>query len=133
MLLVKTKIGPSPIAGIGIFADEFIPKGTRIWEFKEGFDLRFDAHFSDTLSEPARKQFLNYSYKNPKTGLYVLCADDARFFNHSDTPTVEDLYFDDPTENSEGISIAARDINPGEEITSDYRNFDADSRRHLEY
>ena len=133
MLLVKTKIGPSPIAGIGIFADEFIPKGTKIWEFREGFDMRFDENFPDTLSESARKQFLNYTYKNPKTGKYVLCADDARFFNHSETPSAEDLYFDNPTESSEGITVAARDINPGEEITSDYRAFDGDSRHHLQF
>jgi hypothetical protein len=33
MLLVKTTIAPSPIHGIGLFADQFIPQGTRIWEF----------------------------------------------------------------------------------------------------
>jgi hypothetical protein len=30
MLYVKTKIGPSEIEGIGLFADEFIPKDTII-------------------------------------------------------------------------------------------------------
>lgn len=93
--------------------------------------MRFDADFPATLSESARAQFLNYSYKNPKTGKYVLCADDARFFNHSENPTAEDLYFDNPTEDSEGITIAACDIDPGVEITSDYRAFDGDARRHL--
>ena len=39
MLLVKTKIGPSKIAGIGLFADEFIAKGTPVWKFEPGFDL----------------------------------------------------------------------------------------------
>jgi hypothetical protein len=95
--------------------------------------LRFDEAFFKTLSEPAQRQVLNYSYKNPKTGLYVLCADDARFFNHSETPSTEDLYFDNPTEDSEGITIAARDLQPDDEITSDYRKFDADSRQHLQF
>ena len=29
-LLVKTRIGPSAIAGIGLFADQFIPEGTKV-------------------------------------------------------------------------------------------------------
>ncbi|HEV8666674.1 MAG TPA: SET domain-containing protein [Candidatus Paceibacterota bacterium] len=131
MLLVKTKIGPNAIAGIGIFADEFIPKGTVMWEFKEGFDLRFDEKFLQSLSKPSQKLVLNYIYKNPGTGLYVLCADDARFFNHSETPSVEDIYFTDSAKDSDGITIAARDLEPGDEITCDYRSFDADWKRHL--
>src|SRR3989344_5222266 len=124
MLLVKTKIGPSSIHGIGIFADELISKGTRIWEYREGVDSRFDEAFLATLPETARKQMLNYAYKNPRSGLYVLCGDDARFFNHSDTPNTEDLEFDEGLVEGEGITIAARDIEPGEEIVSDYRAFD---------
>ncbi len=42
MLLVKTKIGQSNISGIGVFADEFIPKGTVIWRYQEGFDQMID-------------------------------------------------------------------------------------------
>jgi len=41
MLLVKTKLGPSKIHGIGLFVDEFIPKGTIVWKFVPGFDLKF--------------------------------------------------------------------------------------------
>jgi SET domain-containing protein len=124
MLLVKTKIGPSMIHGIGIFADQHIPKGMRIWEYREGVDSRFDEAFLATLPETAQKQLLNYAYKNPRSGRYVLCGDDARFFNHSDTPNTEDLEFDEGLVEGEGITIAARDIEPGEEIVSDYRAFD---------
>ena len=41
MLLIKTKIQESRIHGIGLFADEFIPKGTEIWKFTPGFDMKF--------------------------------------------------------------------------------------------
>ncbi len=128
MLLVKTKIGPSKIHGIGIFADELIPKGTRIWQYHEGIDSRFDEAFLATLPEIEQRQMLNYAYKNPRTGLYVLCGDDARFFNHSDTPNTEDVEFDGGVVEGEGITIAAKDIQPGEEIVSDYRSFDASAR-----
>ena len=41
MLYVKTKIRLSKVHGIGLFADENIPKGTVIWRFTPGFDLKF--------------------------------------------------------------------------------------------
>ena len=38
-MTVKTIIKESDIHGIGLFADEFIPKGTKIWEFTPNFDI----------------------------------------------------------------------------------------------
>jgi hypothetical protein len=40
MLLVKTRLGQSLISGIGLFADQFIPKDTIIWKFTEGVDVK---------------------------------------------------------------------------------------------
>jgi uncharacterized protein len=55
------------------------------------------------------------------SGCYILCTDDARFINHSSQPNTIDTQ-----EGEEGLTIAARDIQPGEEITSNYEAFDAD-------
>lgn len=123
MMLVKVKIGPSKIDGIGLFADQFIKKGTALWKFKPGFDLEIDAGDLIGLSESARDQFLKYAYLNPKTNKYILCFDDARFFNHSDRPNCTEVTSPDDLE---GIDVAAQDINAGEELTCDYRKFDAD-------
>ncbi len=122
MLLVKTKIGPSKISGIGLFADQFIKKGTVIWKFQPGFDLRVDKKALNKLSKPAKKQFLRYAYLNPDTHKYVLCFDDARFFNHSENPNCIDV----PSDDKEGLTVAARDIKKGEELTCNYKDFDAD-------
>jgi uncharacterized protein len=120
MLLVQTKIGPSPINGTGLFANQFIPKGTLLWKFAPGFDLRIDKDQLSTLAAPALEQFLKYSYLNADTNKYVLCFDDARFFNHSDTPNcVEQL-----SDEEDGLYIAAQDIQSGEELTCDYKDFD---------
>ncbi|MBI2055521.1 MAG: SET domain-containing protein [Candidatus Sungbacteria bacterium] len=124
MLLVKTKIGPSKIHGIGLFADQFIPQGMPVWEFTEGFDMEYTAEDLERLSEPARAQFLHYCYIDPDTRRYVLCADDARFSNHSETPTTINPDPADP-------DIASRDIQPGEELTYDYRTGDMDYTRKL--
>ena len=123
MLLVKTKIAPSKIAGIGLFANEFIPKGAYIWRFKKEFDIRVDQKYPDTLPEPTKSYFKSYAYQNPKTLNYVLCTDDARFFNHSNTPNTNCV--EDP-DDEDTANIAARNIQSGEELTIDYREFDAD-------
>ena len=119
MLLVKTKIGQSKINGIGLFADQFIAKGTLVQKFMPGFDLIIPESEIQKLSEPAREQFLKYAYKN-KDGQYILCFDDTRFLNHSDNPN---LISNDPVEE---IDIAAKDIQKGEELTVNYKEFDAD-------
>ena len=53
---------------------------------------------------------------------YILCSDDARFFNHSDTPNTESREVDGE---DEVITVAKRDMQPGEELTDDYRTFEA--------
>lgn len=58
----------------------------------------------------------------PRTGLYVLCGDDARFFNHSEDPNCFDFYSDE----EQDLTAARRDIRTGEELTCDYALFDLD-------
>lgn len=106
MILVKTKIGPSKINGIGLFANQFILKGTPTWKFQPGFDLKVDKSELANLFEPAKEQFLKYAYLNPKTNKYILCFDDARFFNHSDNPNCTNTESPDDTE---GIDVAVKE------------------------
>ncbi len=120
MLLVKTKIGPSKIHGIGLFADQFIAKGVPVWKFAPGFDLEIPAEKISELSEPAQKEFLNYAYLNHKTNKYILCFDYGRFVNHSDTPNMVDSNPDDDA----APDIAVRNIEEGEELTSNYQGWD---------
>src|SRR3989338_3261498 len=120
MLLVKTRLGLSKIHGIGLFADEFIKKGTLVQRFEPGFDLIISQDELTKLSEAAKSEFLKYAYKNKETGKYILCADNTRFLNHSAEPnlTSKDIH--------EEIDIAAKDIQQGEELTVNYNEFDAD-------
>lgn len=119
LLLVSTTIGVSPIEGIGVFAAERIKKGTPVWEFTKGFDLEIPGVSIQKLNSPMKEVMLKYAYRMPKTNTYVLPADDARFMNHSDHPAV--LIAQD-----DGPDIAARDIEPHEELTVDYSAFDED-------
>ncbi len=128
MLYVHTKLGPSAIAGIGLFATQFIPKGTPVWKMTHGIDIEIPLADIAALPEPARKQIEHYGFRNHGEECVVLCADDARFFNHADDANCVDAPDpDDPW----GMTIAARDIQPGEELTCDYKAFDADAAAKL--
>lgn len=122
MLVVKTKLGPSAIEGIGLFADEDIAAGTVTWRFVPGFDLVFSAAQIAQLPEPARTALLNHTYQHASTGLHVYCLDNARFMNHAEAPNTAGVH---EAGAIEGYDVALRDINRGEELTCDYRTFDA--------
>jgi SET domain-containing protein len=115
MMMVQTELRPSPIHGLGVFLLEPVRQGGLIWRF----DARIDRVYSpdEIASLPAHVQdYLRvYSTFHEGAGVYVLCGDNGRFFNHSETPSTV----------SNGISFgedhAGRDLAIGDELTSDYR------------
>ena len=121
MLLVKTKLKPSSIEGIGLFSDQSIAKDTVVWRYDPTIDIRLTANQIEALDETSREQVRKYSYRDKESGLYVLCGDDARFFNHSNSPNCLDIV------DGVNITIARRDIPPDEELTCNYALFDLDT------
>lgn len=114
MLLVKTYLDRSPIHGLGVFAAEVIRKETRIWRFVEGFDRCYSPKEFARLPKPARDFLKSYGYK--VDGEILFTVDNDHYINHSDDPN---------TYLKNGYTIALRNISKGEEITNDYREFDA--------
>lgn len=117
MLLVNARKGPSRIHGHGLIAREFIPAGTRIWELRPEFDVILTEEQLSRLSPSAQEQVRYYCYGNYDASqrTYILSSDDDRFTNHSDEPNSACV---DETGRE---TVALRDIQPGEEITWDYR------------
>jgi len=128
--MVHTSLKPStiPKAGLGLFAAEFIPEGTVVWRFCPGYDLVIPKDDLLRMSEASRRQFLNYCYFDKNTKHFILCGDNERFINHSKSPNVIQ---DKEDGEIEGVEIAARDIQKGEELFCDYYAFDADADRKL--
>lgn len=122
MLLVKTKLCINHIHGIGLFADEFIARGTIIWKFNPVIDISLCGEQIEKLAGPSCEQIKKYTYRAVNTELYILCGDDARFFNHSGEPNC--LNFCNGRE--EDLTIARRDIEKGEELTCNYALFNMD-------
>ena len=123
MLLVKTTVGPSPIHGLGLFAAERIEKGAVIWRFTPGLDARFTPEEASALPPAAREHLAVYSFTSKQPGMRTLCVDNAKYFNHSRTPSSLSAHEDGE---EEVVTRALRDILPGEEITDDYRSFESE-------
>lgn len=118
MLRVNTKIGLSPINGIGLFADQFIPKGTTTWQYDPEFDVAFSEEaFKRLPNQQASDTFLKRSYYDYDLKKYILCCDDQCFINHSDNPNID---------STPGLDIALKDIQIGEELLCDYTKFEFD-------
>jgi|SRR5690606_2060669 len=95
----------SAIQGLGLFATEFIPKGTVVWTQNE-HDARFTVE--EFLGLPPEVQRLCHVYRDG----FALAGDGSEVMNHSCDPNCAG-----PDDDS---LIAIRDILPGEEITYDY-------------
>lgn len=113
MLIVRTYIGKSSIHGIGLFAAEFIPKDTIIWELNPEIDIIISLEKYAKLSPYAKEHFDWFAYYSENNGGYILCFDNAKFVNHSKNPNT---YGEEDTR-------ALKDIQIGEEIIENYYLF----------
>jgi SET domain-containing protein len=120
MLLVATELKPSSIHGIGVFAVAPIAAGTPIWRFEPGLDLDLDPALTHELPDHVRQFLTHFAYIDRYINRLILCFDNGRFVNHSDDPNIACDY----SQCRFGIDLAARDIAAGEEITTDYTDFE---------
>ncbi len=115
MLLVKTRLDRSKNHGIGLFAAQFIPKGTITWKFTPKFDICYSVESIELLPPHCKTRFLDQAYLDFKIKKYVLCFDDQRFINHSNKPNIK---------STPQMDIAKRNIEKGEELTCNYEDYE---------
>jgi SET domain-containing protein len=120
LLLVKTEVRKSEIEGIGLFFLEDIKKGQILWRFHNQVDRIISDYEVNSCPEIFKEYIDKYAYRDLKTGLWVLCGDNARFINHSNNANVTAIESDLFT-----IDIANRDIKAGEEYTANYSEWDS--------
>ena len=114
MMLVRNYIDKSPIHGMGVYAGQFIPKGTCIWEMTPGCDQIYSADMLAALTPVQREIVLFYGYVEPGVEGVVLCCDNARHYNFSGDPNSGS---DERWKNGARPTYALRDIAEGEELT----------------
>jgi len=120
MLRIKSKIQKSKICGLGLFADQFVPKGFVTWEYDKNFDPVFTERQLNLLPEIGREYILKYAYFDKNLNKFVLCLDNQKYINHSENKQKRNIN-STPTRD-----IAIKDINPGEELLCDYSKFDSE-------
>jgi uncharacterized protein len=115
MLLFKTevKVATDPRMGLGLFATEFIPKDSIVWEFVEGVDIKVSVDRVEQMSEAQQEYFEKYAWV--EDDYYYSSCDLTNFVNHSYQPNLKII---------DEIMISLRDIHPGEELFENYAEFD---------
>jgi len=117
MLLISTYVAPSAIEGLGVFSDEFVPCGSLIWSLNPKFDIFVDETELVTLPPHMQNYIARYSYPHlDMPGYRVIDMDNGKFMNHSLTPNTDFRVFD--------RGYALTDIARGDEITTNYHEFD---------
>lgn len=127
MLLVRASVKPSPIHGMGCFAQEPIRKGQVVWVLDKRIDLCLPVSELEAMPQAAQAFMNMYGYVTMLDGVktVVLCGDHSKHMNHADQPNL--------AEGGDGCeaNIAVRDIAAGEELTCNYHCFDLDACRKL--
>ncbi len=103
--------------GWGVFATEFIPKGTIVWVL-DALDQSFTRKEFAAFPAPYRPVVEKYCYLDGR-GMWVLCWDHARMVNHSCEPALLPSGWLD-------FEVAVRDLKPGDAITDDYGTLNVD-------
>lgn len=129
MFIVKTRVKPSRIHGLGVFAMEPIKKGQLLWFFHPQVDLRITRERFAKLPVRRRRELSHYAYTNSR-GDRIVCGDSAIFFNHSTSPNCIDVTGHPGVPfPKEVATVAKRSIRKGEELTCDYLLFDHGPRQ----
>jgi hypothetical protein len=114
MLMVETELRQSEIHGTGVFLKEPVRKGDLIWRFDSRIDRVYSEGEIASLPERVRDFLRTYSTWHEATQLWILCGDNGRHFNHSDTPNTLSLGA------GFGDDVAAEDLPAGIELTTNY-------------
>jgi len=123
MMMIETELRPSPIHGLGVFLLAPVRRGELIWRFDSRIDRVYTEEEIASLPDHIQRYLRTYSTWHADTGLFVLCGDNGRFFNHTEAPsTISNAI-------SFGEDRAARDLAAGEELTSDYNTICDNVRR----
>lgn len=127
MLLIETRVAPSAIHGLGLFAVKKIPRGTPVWKFQPDFDREFSSAQFAAQPPSAQTHLRWFAFFDRLNGSWILSGDHACFMNHSAVPNTG------AAANAQApvVTVALRDIAAGEEITCDYFTFDAEATSKL--
>lgn len=115
-MLYKTYVAASSIHGLGLFADERIPKNSLFWKHDHIIDGWLDIRSVEGkyLYNVFLDHIENFYCYDRSLDLYIKHADSIIFINHSDKSNL--------TSPTKYLHITNKDIEVGEELTLNYRD-----------
>jgi uncharacterized protein len=121
-----THVRPSGVAGLGVYAKTFIPKGTMWYQAITDNALfispdqykHLELSSKNNLTEGFLHYIRTYGYCDKETLELIVALDDGRYINHSVDPNSGV-----PNPYDGKISVALRDIAPDEEIFENYLDY----------
>lgn len=119
-LIIKTLIKESSTQGFGLFTDENLDEGQKIYFDDPNFE-KIIFHDEKLKMPPETQLFIETFAPFNKDGkFYYLNTDNSRFWNHSENPNT---VFVRENGTHLGSVFTLRAIAKGEELTADYREF----------
>lgn len=113
-MTIETILHETLTKGIGLFTKQEIKKGDVVYIDDKNFDKIIPKMEYDRYTIIQKKYIDEYASYISSIDSFYLCCDNARFFNHSESPNTKYI---------NNKCIAVRDIKIGEELTGDYREF----------
>ena len=113
MLLIEHYVDKSPIHGLGVFSSVWVKANTKIYEFDPLIDIVIKKEALNELPLHVQQRIQMRAEFYEDAGVFILGADGDSFMNHSDDPNLFNIGRE---------TYALRDIEPGEELTCDYRS-----------
>lgn len=115
---VKVTFRRSRLHGIGVFAEQPIRKGTKVWVIDEDMKICGPADLGRLPPDELRFA-LHGGYLHFPSQKFVYYSDGMEYVNHADGPRAN-IGITEWTSLAEDNCTALRDITPGEELLEDY-------------
>lgn len=115
MLLIETFLKQTESKGLGLFSGVRIEEGETVWKHSDILDRKISIDEFNSFPEVTKKYILEYAYFDGYS--YNLDGDFTKHINHSFKKA--NIKFI-----GSGYGIATRDIEVGEELLTNYSDFD---------
>ena len=115
---VPVKFRDSNVHGMGVFAESTIKKGSIIWRVDRSMHICNEGDLRDYDNGTLYTALLS-GYLHVQTGKFVWFDDGMQFMNHA-PGFMANIYTPEHQGLDEDCAVAARDIQPGEELYEDY-------------
>jgi len=115
----RVEFRKSPVHGMGVFAIEDIPAGTRVWEFDRKMMIADGPEALLRLPSPVRHFALHGGYLHHPSDRFVWYTDGMQYVNHA-FGEMSNIGITEWTPLEQDNCTALRDIAAGDELLEDY-------------